>query len=165
MIIIAYGANLPSRVGQPHETYEAAKAALIERGVEIVAESSLWETAPVGTDAAQPWYTNAVLSIRTALSPHDLLATMGAVEAQFGRVRTVKNAPRPIDLDLIDYEGRVINEAPGLILPHPRMDKRAFVLKPLEEISQNWTHPVSGLTLAQLVSDLPGDQAFRRLAA
>lgn len=163
--MIAYGANLPSHAGAPHETFAAAKAALSERGIAIVAESSLWETAPVGTEGGQPWYTNAVLSVETDLAPLDLLKTMGAVEAQFGRIRTIKNAARPIDLDLIDYNGRIISDAPDLILPHPRMQERAFVLKPLEEISQNWTHPVSGLTLVQLVADLPTDQQFRKLSA
>lgn len=165
MILIAYGANLPSHAGAPHETFLAAKAALGALGIEIVAESSLWETAPVGTDGAQPWYTNAVLSVNTDLSPMDLLKTMGAVEAQFGRMRTVKNAARPIDLDLIDYNGRIIADAPDLILPHPRMQERAFVLKPLEEISPAWIHPVSGLALAQLIDDLSADQQFRKLAA
>ncbi len=165
MILIAYGANLPSHAGAPHETFLAAKAALSALGIEIIAESSLWETAPVGTDGEQPWYTNAVLSVKTDLSPMDLLKTMGAVEAQFGRMRTVKNAARPIDLDLIDYGGRIIADAPGLILPHPRMQERAFVLKPLEEIVPAWIHPVSGLALAQLIDDLPADQQFRKLAA
>lgn len=165
MIIIAYGANLPSHVGQPHETFAAAKAALVEHGIDILAQSSLWETAPVGTDGDQPWYTNAVLSVKTDLSPLDLLKTMGAVEAQFGRTRTVKNAARPIDLDLIDYQGRIIADVPDLILPHPRMHERAFVLKPLEEISQNWVHPMSGLELSQLVANLPPEQSFRKLEA
>lgn len=165
MIIIAYGANLPSHAGAPHETFVAAKAALIERGINIKAQSSLWETAPVGTGDDQPWYTNAVLSVETDLPPPDLLKTMGAVEAQFGRTRTVKNAARPIDLDLIDYQGRIIDDAPDLILPHPRMHERAFVLKPLEEIAPDWSHPVSGLALAQLVAGLPPEQSFRKLAA
>jgi 2-amino-4-hydroxy-6-hydroxymethyldihydropteridine diphosphokinase len=165
MIIIAYGANLPSQVGQPHETFAAAKDALMSCGIDILAQSSLWETAPVGTDGDQPWYTNAVLSVATDLPPLDLLKAMGAVEAQFGRVRTIKNAARPIDLDLIDYQGRVIMDAPDLILPHPRMSERAFVLKPLEEIAENWIHPVSGLALAQLIADLPPEQSFRKLAA
>lgn len=165
MIIIAYGANLPSHAGAPRETFAAAKNALIARGIEILAQSSLWETAPVGTDESQPWYTNAVLSVATDLPPLDLLKAMGAVEAQFGRIRTVKNAARPIDLDLIDYDGRIIADAPDLILPHPRMHERAFVLKPLEEIVEKWIHPVSGLELAHLVAQLPPEQSFRRLAA
>lgn len=163
MIFIAYGANLPSEAGAPRDTYRAAKAALQARDIRIVAESSLWETAPVGTEAEQPWYTNAVMQVETDLSPGDLLKTMGAVEAQLGRIRTVKNAARPIDLDLIDYGGRIIADAPGLILPHPRMQERAFVLKPLEEIEPDWIHPVSGIALAQLIADLPADQQFRKL--
>ena len=165
MIIIAYGANLPSHAGAPQETFAAAKGALQACGIIVTAESSLWETAPVGTDGGQPWYINAVLAVETDLLPLDLLKTMGAVEAQFGRIRTIKNAARPIDLDFIDYDGRIISDAPGLILPHPRMHERAFVLKPLEEIAPNWVHPVSGLALAQLIHDLPTDQQFRRLAA
>jgi 2-amino-4-hydroxy-6-hydroxymethyldihydropteridine diphosphokinase len=161
MIIIAYGANLPGRFGQPLEAYQVAKDALIRHKIAILAESSLWETSPVGTPDEQPWYTNAVLSVDTALPAQALMEALLAIEHEFGRVRSFKNAAKPIDLDLIAYHDQVIGDAPNLIVPHPRMQERAFVLKPLEEIAKNWTHPVSGISLNDMIKKLPADQEAR----
>ncbi len=161
MILIAYGANLPGRFGQPWETYGVAKDALTKNGIRILAESSLWETSPVGTPDEQPWYTNAVLSVDTALPAQALLEALLAIEQAFGRVRTFRNAAKTIDLDLIAYRDQIIGNEPHLIVPHPRMHERAFVLKPLEEIAPDWTHPLTGYSLSQLIKNLPADQEAR----
>lgn len=161
MIIIAYGANLPGRFGQPWETYQVAKDALVRSGIRLRAESSLWETSPVGTPDEQPWYTNAVLSVETALPPQALLETLLAIEQEFGRVRTFRNAAKTIDLDLIAYKDQIIGNEPHLIVPHPRMQERAFVLKPLQEIAPDWIHPVTKVSLNNLIKSLPSEQEAR----
>lgn len=159
MIIVALGANLPSRYGTPSQTLYAALKAMAERDIWPVQISRVWKTAPVPYDESQPWYHNAVAAVKTDKSPHDLLQTLLKIEEKFGRVRTVKNAPRLLDLDLIAYNDEVINDEPDLILPHPRMDSRAFVLLPMTDILDNWTHPHSRRSLKDLVSVIPADQS------
>lgn len=165
MILIALGANLPSRYGNPAQTLEAAKEALLEHDIIILQTSRIWLTAPVPFDPDQDWYHNAVIDVETSLSPQELLKTMLEIEEDFGRVRGKKNAARLLDLDLIAYHDKVIEEGNTLIVPHPRMDKRLFVLKPLEDISNNWTHPMSGQTVAEMIRDLPAGQEAKPLVS
>ncbi|NQZ13320.1 MAG: 2-amino-4-hydroxy-6-hydroxymethyldihydropteridine diphosphokinase [Alphaproteobacteria bacterium] len=163
MIIIALGANLPSRFGEPADTLRIAVRAIESVGISVVARSSIWLTAPVPFDPDVPYYHNAVIAVETNLLASDLLQVMLNIEEDFGRVRSYKNAPRLLDLDLIAYNNDVIKEAERLIVPHPRMHERSFVLSPLEEISQNWTHPISGQNIKKMVHDLPADQEAEKL--
>src|SRR4051812_41966994 len=121
--VIALGANL----GERAETLRRATDALGALG-EIVAKSSLYETAPVGP--AQPDYLNAIVLLRTALEPVELLAALLEIERGLGRERREKWGPRVIDLDLVAYGERTL-DLPGLTLPHPEAHRRAFVLAPL----------------------------------
>jgi 2-amino-4-hydroxy-6-hydroxymethyldihydropteridine diphosphokinase len=159
MILIAFGANLPGRFGSPLEALQQAVSALEARAVHVTRSSRIWLTAPVPV-SGQPDYHNAVAAVETDLSPLALLETMQAVETEFGRVRTVRNAPRVLDLDLIAYHDDVIDR-PAMIVPHPRMHRRAFVLKPLADIAPGWVHPALGIPLADLIRDLPVDQIAR----
>lgn len=163
MILIALGANLPSRFGTPIETLTAARDALEAAGVSAVKSSAIWLTAPVPFDPDQDMFHNAVIEVETDLDAHELLETMLQVEEDFGRVRTVKNAARILDLDLIAYNDEIIRDGERLIVPHPRMHERLFVLKPLEDISEKWNHPVTGLDVAKMCRDLPGEQDVKRL--
>jgi 2-amino-4-hydroxy-6-hydroxymethyldihydropteridine diphosphokinase len=86
-----------------------------------------------------------------------------ATERQFGRVRGERNAPRILDLDILDYQGKVMN-ATSLVLPHPRLHERRFVLMPVAEIAPDWRHPILGLTAAQLVAQLSSEQQIERLS-
>lgn len=156
MILIALGANLPSRYGSPYETLQAAKQAMREKGITILSSSNTWLTAPVPV-SDQPWYHNEVVQVQTVLSPYQLLETLQDIENDFGRVRTVRNAPRILDLDLVAYDDEILDR-PELIVPHPRMHKRAFVLLPLREIAENWEHPVLRVTLRDLIANLSKDQ-------
>lgn len=156
MILIALGANLPSRYGSPYETLQAAKRAMQDKGITILSSSNTWLTAPVPL-SDQPWYHNEMVRVRTELSPYQLLETLQEIENDFGRVRTVRNAPRLLDLDLVAY-GDEILDRPELIVPHPRMHKRAFVLLPMREIAGSWEHPVLRVTLDDLIANLPKDQ-------
>jgi 2-amino-4-hydroxy-6-hydroxymethyldihydropteridine diphosphokinase len=110
----------------------------------------------------QPWYVNGVASVETALAPLALLEALLAVEAGFGRRRSVPDAARTLDLDLLDYDGRLCATA-TLELPHPRLHERRFVLAPLCDIAPEWRHPRLGLTAAELLARLPLGQPIRRL--
>jgi 2-amino-4-hydroxy-6-hydroxymethyldihydropteridine diphosphokinase len=164
-IYIGFGGNLPHpRIGSPKATLEAALASLQSRGIEVRRVSPWYRTAPVPA-SDQPWYINAVAEISAHLSADRLLAELHAVEDEFGRVRSVANAPRLIDLDLLDFRGEVAPGGPGkATLPHPRMTGRAFVLRPLADLAPQWRHPRTGASIGALVADLPGDQIIERLA-
>lgn len=157
--LIGLGANLPSeRFGPPVATLEAALSELERSGLRIVARSRWWESAPV-PPSGQPWYVNGVVRAVTALDPGSVLDLLHRVEADFGRVRSIPNAARIIDLDLL-AQGRVVRDA-APILPHPRLTERAFVLLPLREVSPGWRHPVSGEGIDALIAALPPGQDVR----
>ena len=166
MIVIAVGANLAADgFRTPRATCDAAVARLsVETGIEIEARSSWYESEPV-PGSGQPWYVNRALRGTSSLDPAALLARLHAIEDSFGRIRRVRNEPRPLDLDLIDHHGLVRDGAGGgPILPHPRAAGRAFVLLPLAEIAPGWRHPVTGTAVEELIAALPpGSPAIRPL--
>lgn len=126
--VIALGANL----GDARAALAGAVAALRElSALEVVAESSIYSTAPLG-GVEQPDYLNAVIIADTSLSPGQLLEALHAIENAWHRTREVRWGPRTLDLDLIDFEG-VTSDDPNLTLPHPRAHERAFVLVPWQE--------------------------------
>ena len=162
MILIGIGGNLVSPLfGPPLDTLAAALVALETEGVLVATRSAWYRTEPV-PPSDQPWFLNAVASLATDLSAQDLLAVLQAVEVQFGRVRGERNAARVLDLDLLDYRGQT-SEIASLVLPHPRLHQRRFVLLPLAEIAPDWRHPLSGLTAEQLLSRLSAKQQVERL--
>jgi 2-amino-4-hydroxy-6-hydroxymethyldihydropteridine diphosphokinase len=163
-VLIGMGANLPSPVqGSPRQTLEAALQALMRRGLEIRARSRWWESAPVPA-SDQPWYVNGVAELAGVPDPEALLALLHEVEAEFGRLRSVPNAPRILDLDLLAY-GDLLRSGPAPpILPHPRLAERAFVLRPLAEVRPGWRHPATGHDVARMIAALPADQIARPLA-
>jgi 2-amino-4-hydroxy-6-hydroxymethyldihydropteridine diphosphokinase len=152
-IYLGLGANLPSRFGSPVETLTRAVAAIAAAGIVITARSPWYESAPVPRADDQPWYVNGVVRVATALDPAGLLAALQGIERDFGRVRSVANAPRTLDLDIIAWGARVATEGAPL-LAHPRMQERAFVLLPLRDLAPDWRHPVSGRPIADLIADL-----------
>jgi 2-amino-4-hydroxy-6-hydroxymethyldihydropteridine diphosphokinase len=161
MITIALGANLPSQYGAPDETILAAIQAIENAGMIVTHRSSIWITAPVPI-SDQPWYHNAVIAIDTDLSPYGVLESIQNIENDFGRVRSVRNAPRVLDLDLVTYHDTVLDK-PELIVPHPRMDIRAFVLLPLQEIAPHWVHPLTGATMDEMIAKLDPDQQAQKM--
>jgi 2-amino-4-hydroxy-6-hydroxymethyldihydropteridine diphosphokinase len=151
VILVALGANQPSSAGEPADTLRAALAQLEAHGVTIAAISRFY-TSPAWPDPADPPFVNAVARVLTGLPPDDLIALLHAVEERFGRERRVVNAPRTLDLDIVDYDGLVRSAPGGLILPHPRLHQRAFVLAPLLDVAPAWVHPVSGIAGAALLA-------------
>ncbi len=157
MILVALGANLPSRFGTPAQTLYAALKAMAQVEIWPVQISRVWKTAPVPFVEGDPWYHNAVCAVDTDFEPQELLAALLSIEEDFGRMRTVKNAPRLLDLDLIAYDDELISDK-DLIVPHPRMHERAFVLMPMSDIVDEWVHPEIKKTLEDMIAALPADQ-------
>jgi 2-amino-4-hydroxy-6-hydroxymethyldihydropteridine diphosphokinase len=150
--VIAYlglGANL----GEPEvQLREALKRLDAAAEVEVTRVSTFYRNPPVGPPD-QPWYVNAAARLRTRLGPEELLGLLQQVEKDLGRVRGEHWGPRCLDLDLLLYNGEVIF-APDLVVPHPEMHRRAFVLVPLAEIAPQAWHPVLGKSAGDLLSEL-----------
>ncbi len=145
LAFVALGANLADPVVQVRAALEALTQLPESR---LLRASSLYRTAPVGIHG-QPDFINAVAALETSLAPQALLTALFAIEAQFGRRRDYRHAPRTLDLDLLLYESKTF-DTPELQLPHPRMHLRAFVLAPLVEIAPDCTIPGRGSAAAWL---------------
>lgn len=155
--LVALGANLAGPAGPPRAQLEAALEALEARGIPVVARSRFWRS-PAWPDPADPAFVNAVAIVATDLGPAALMAVLHEVEAGLGRRRGAPNAPRTIDLDLVDHGGMVSDGGDGgPILPHPRLAARAFVLRPLADVAPGWHDPRSGRSLDELLAWLPAD--------
>ena len=140
-IFIAFGANLSN----PKQTFSKAQADLRSRGVDILMMSGLWQSPAWPLNSGAPDYLNAVASVRYDGDPEDLMRLLLEIETAHGRKRSVRNAPRILDLDLLVWGDLRLNTA-HLTLPHPRMFTRPFVLLPLDEIVPNWRDPWQRLT-------------------
>ncbi len=175
MIFIGLGSNLPSCAGPPRQTLAAALARLAEHGITLCGVSGFYESAPLETPDPQPAYVNAVAAIASGRTPEALLDCLLGIEAAFGRMRSRRRAARTLDLDLLDWKGVVRpdaalwravaegrEEGARLLLPHPRLHRRRFVLAPLAEIAPDWRHPVFGTSIPDLLQGV-GDQQLERL--
>jgi 2-amino-4-hydroxy-6-hydroxymethyldihydropteridine diphosphokinase len=120
----------------------------------------MYDTEPVG-NINQPRFLNMVCQVLTRLTPVELLALAKGIEMKLGRVSRKPNAPRPIDIDILLYGDQVI-ETPNLVIPHPRLAERAFVLIPLDEIAPELVHPVSGKTVRELMQTATEKQGVLR---
>lgn len=159
MILIALGSNLTGPWGEPKCAVTRAIAELAHHNIRVEYVSSLLVTAPYGV-TNQPDFVNAVISVRTAMSPQTLMRVLHEIERQAGRKRTKRWGPRTLDLDLVDYHGRILKpktrSIKPLVLPHPGTELRSFVLGPLLEVAPTWKHPVT---------HRPAQVSLRRLKA
>ena len=141
---------------EPDRTVE-----LISEGLSAIAVSSAYETEPLYLEE-QRWFVNCALVARTGMPPDSLMRYLQGVERKMGRVRELRYGPRVIDIDLLLYGQSIVSE-PTLVIPHPRMAERAFVLVPLAEVAPDLVDPVSGKTVSQLFAALRTTKAVKRL--
>ena len=149
-VIVALGGNMAGDFGSSEALLEAALAGLAEAGLPILLRSSWWRSA-AWPDPSDQEYRNGVVLVEAQLSPQALIRTLFMLENEFGRMHSVRNAPRTLDLDLIAH-GRIVSDDPELTLPHPRAHERLFVMGPLAQIAPEWRHPVLGRTAAELAA-------------
>ena len=163
MIYVGLGANLVHPIhGGPATTLQIVRKSLDGGHIKVLRMSDLYETSPVPV-SDDPWFVNAVLSLETKLKPYDLLQLLHRTENVFGRKRSNINAPRVIDLDLLAYHDIVSLPGEIPILPHPRLDQRIFVMKPLSELDPRWIHPRTGEAVRDILGKIPSNQKCRRL--
>ncbi len=155
---IGIGSNLGDKVDHCEQ---AVRQILSIDCHKLLARSSLYKTQPLGY-LDQDWFVNGVIQIETELDPPDLLKSMKEIESRLGRVETFRWGPRTIDLDLLFYDDRVIDSG-DLMVPHPLLHKRQFVLVPLAEIDGQLLHPVLRKTVRELLEDLTEDQGVERI--
>lgn len=153
MIFVALGSNM----GDSYALLDAAHAAMLARGMAVVAASTIVETpALLPPGAPDDWdrpFLNQVARVETALSPEEMLVALKAIEQELGRQDRGRWGPREIDLDLLAH-GDHLRDGPELILPHVGMAQRHFVLAPLMEIAPEWVHPRTGKTVAKMFAEL-----------
>jgi 2-amino-4-hydroxy-6-hydroxymethyldihydropteridine diphosphokinase len=154
---VSLGSNLGDREAHLRRALQALRAT---RGIKRLEVSRIYETDPVGPPPQGP-YLNAVVAIETELEPRALLECLLQIEAEEGRIRCgVRGEARTLDLDLLLFADRCIDED-ALVVPHPRMHERGFVLEPLCELAPQWVHPRSGKTLAELAARVRDPVAVR----
>jgi 2-amino-4-hydroxy-6-hydroxymethyldihydropteridine diphosphokinase len=149
-IYLAIGSNLGNRI----TNIEKAKSLLLENNINFVSISSYFET-PSWPNPRNPKFINIVLKIKSSLKPIELLDLCKLIEVKLGRKKSPKNSPRECDIDIIDYNGLILNDK--LILPHKMMHKRSFVLFPLFEIEKEWIHPIKKLNIKKLILSLSNE--------
>jgi len=148
--VIAYlglGSNMENR-----QDYLDKALELLSQRLRVEKISSVYDTEPIG-NINQPRFLNLVCQVYTRLAPVALLALAKGIESKLGRIFGKSNAPRPIDIDILFYNDQVI-ETPELVIPHPRLAKRAFVLVPLAEIAPDLVHPVADKTIKELLREI-----------
>lgn len=157
-IYIALGANQNAQFEGKSLTPEHTFAKLVEvfeaNGIDVLAISGVWQSPAWPDPDTQPAYKNSVIEVKTDLSAKDLITVLKTLEYSFGRLESERNAARPLDLDIVDYEGRIVRSN-RLTLPHPRMLERAFVLFPLQEIAPHWRDPKKNREIQDWIARLP----------
>ncbi len=159
--VIAY-LGIGSNLGDPVQNCrEALRQISTLNGSEVLRRSSLYRTEPVGVEA-QGWFVNGVVEIRTAFPAAQLLKALQWIERSMGRERTERWGPRVIDIDILLFGQQIVNSE-GLVIPHPEMHRRRFVLEPMNEIAPYVIHPLYGVSMRGLLDRLEGHRAVERI--
>ena len=149
-IFLGIGSNIGNRINH----IERAKSLLLENNINLISISSYYET-PSWPNPKNPKFINIVLKIKCQIKPYELLSICKSIEVKLGRKKAAKNSPRVCDIDIIDFNGLILNDK--LNLPHKMMHKRSFVLFPLFEIEKNWVHPIKKTNIKKLIFSLPNE--------
>ena len=147
--------SIGTNLGNKKKNIESVKFKLKKNNIKIIKSSKNYETLS-WPNKKNPKFLNTVLKIKTQLSPKDLMKKCLHIEKELGRIRNKKNEPRTCDIDIIDYDKKIIKNTKNqaLITPHPKMHKRNFVLLPLFEITKTWIHPIKKVSIKELVNSL-----------
>ena len=151
IVFLSIGSNLGNKI----KNIELVKFNLEKNNIKIIKSSKNYETLS-WPDKKKPKFVNIVLKIKTSLSPQNLMKKCLYIEKELGRTRNKKNEPRTCDIDIIDYDKKIVKvtKSQNLTIPHPKMHKRNFVLLPLYEITKTWFHPVKKVNIKDLISAL-----------
>ena len=154
IVFLSIGSNL----GNKKKNIELVKFKLEKNNIKIIKSSKNYETLS-WPDKKKPKFVNIVLKIKTSLSPKDLMKKCLYIEKELGRLRNKKNEPRTCDIDIIDYDKKIIKatKSQTLTIPHSKMHKRNFVLLPLFEIAKTWIHPLKKVSIKDLINALDAD--------
>jgi 2-amino-4-hydroxy-6-hydroxymethyldihydropteridine diphosphokinase len=153
--------SIGSNLGNREENCEKAVTRLLKKGVHVVKRSSLYETGPWGV-REQPKFINMAVEVDTELKPYELLKTLKGIESELGRTQDIRWGPRVIDLDILLYND-LIMKTDDLEIPHPHIDDRDFVLKPLSDIAPDKIHPVLNKRIKDLLMEFLGSSQNERL--
>ena len=147
--------GIGSNLGNKIRNIEVTKFELEKHNIKIIKSSSNYSSMS-WPDSSMPDYINIILKIKTSLTAMELLNVCNLIELKMGRIRSKKNDPRTCDIDIIDYNQEILNKKSSkLVLPHPRMSKRNFVLLPLFEVDKSWKHPKFMINIVNLINSLP----------
>ena len=159
MILLSLGSNLPSKFGDSKNTILKCYEFFNNNDIKILKKSSFYETFAI-PNKSDPKFVNSVISVETKFSAEELIKYIFKVEEKFDRKREQINAPRTCDIDILDFNGQIINifnKNISLEIPHPRLEQRSFVLYPIREIDKNWKSPLSGKKIDQLIENLDAE--------
>lgn len=154
-ICLALGSNLADREANLNFALDRLAAG----GVRTIHASALYETEPVGY-RDQGWFLNAAVRAETELIPKEVLGLIRSIEATLGRQRNIPNGPRTIDIDIL-FWGREVIQSEDLVVPHPRLQERLFVLFPLHDVAADWVHPQLGVSVRTLLGQLDTSEQVR----
>lgn len=147
IVYLGLGSNLGDRKANLQQALE-----LLPTGIKVTRISPVYDTAPVG-NVNQSRFLNLAIRAETAFPPDQLLKIVKTIEEKMGRTAGPRNSPRPIDIDILFYD-KLVMETPTLVIPHPRLTERAFVLAPLADIAPRLRHPGNGKTVMQMLKEL-----------
>ena len=149
-IFISIGSNLRGHMNNSKNIMDTVFFNLSSEGLRVRYASKIYISKPMPSGLG-PLFYNRVVSIKTNLNPIEIMNILKRIEKTYSRRSKLRNSPRVLDLDILDYKGKIINKGDILQIPHPRMNKRDFILKPLHDLSPYWTDPTNGKTIKSLI--------------